>query len=66
MTNKLLIGAIIAGIFLQFVVISVPFLADAFGVQMLTLFDWVVVLVFSLIPFTVNEIVKAFMRLKDK
>ncbi|RBP64486.1 Ca2+-transporting ATPase [Alkalibaculum bacchi] len=66
MTNKLLIGAIIAGIFLQFIVISVPFLADAFGVQMLTLFDWGVVLVFSLIPFLVNEAVKGFMRLKDK
>lgn len=66
MTNKLLIGAIIAGIFLQFIVISVPFLADAFGVQMLTLFDWGVVLVFSLIPFLVNEAIKAFMRIKDK
>ncbi len=65
-SNKFLIGSIIVGVFLQFIVISVPFLADAFGVQMLTLFDWGVVLIFSLIPFVVNEIVKVSMRLKDK
>ncbi len=57
-SNKILVGAIIIGIFLQLVVISVPVLAGAFGVHNLTLTDWGIVLIFSLIPLLMNEIIK--------
>ena len=62
LSNKLLIGAIIVGIFLQLVVISVPFLANAFGVHNLSLQDWILVIGFSLIPLIVNEIIKLIRR----
>ncbi|MCL1631482.1 cation-translocating P-type ATPase [Sporolactobacillus sp. CPB3-1] len=58
-SNKYLIGAILLGLVLQFTVISVPFLASAFHVQMLTLRDWFIVLVFALIPLLVNEWIKS-------
>lgn len=57
-TNKYLIGSIAVGIFLQLVVIEVPFLATAFRVHPLSLHDWGIVFGFSLIPFAVNEIIK--------
>lgn len=62
--NKFLIGSIIIGILLQLVVISIPVLANAFGVHNLTLSDWCVVLGFALIPLIVNEIIKVFSKNK--
>lgn len=61
-SNKYLIGAIIVGFILQFGVISVPVLANAFKVHNLSLFDWGLVIIFALIPLAVNEIIKAFTR----
>jgi Ca2+-transporting ATPase len=57
-SNRILVLAIIVGILLQLVVISIPFLANAFGVQNLSLEDWGIVIGFSLIPLLVNEIMK--------
>ncbi len=65
-SNKILIMAIIIGILLQLVVISVPFLANAFGVHNLTLQDWAIVISFSLIPLIVNECIKLFKRISGK
>lgn len=65
-SNKFLIGAIIIGFLLQFSVISIPFLANAFKVHNLPLSDWVIVIVFALIPLIVNEIIKIFMRISEK
>ncbi|WP_218143230.1 calcium-translocating P-type ATPase, PMCA-type [Sporolactobacillus nakayamae] len=65
-SNKYLIGAILLGIVLQFAVISVPFLAAAFHVQMLSLQDWVIVILFALIPLLVNELIKLGMRVRNK
>lgn len=65
-TNKKLIGAIVLGLALQFIAISVPFLANAFQVQFLSLVDWGIVLGLSLIPLIVNEIVKIFLRMADR
>ncbi|MFT4146340.1 MAG: cation-translocating P-type ATPase [Mobilitalea sp.] len=59
-SNKYLIGAIIIGILLQLVVITVPFLSSAFGVHNLSLTEWGIVIGFSLIPLCVNEIIKLF------
>ncbi len=61
-SNKYLIGAIIIGILLQLVVITVPFIADAFGVHNLSVTEWGIVLVFALIPLIVNEIIKFFTK----
>lgn len=57
-TNRYLIGAIILGIVLQNVVITVPFLASVFKVFRLTLNDWMFVILLSIVPLVVNEIVK--------
>ncbi len=63
-SNMLLIGAIVVGIVLQLVVIYVPFLATAFGVQSISFADVVLVIAFCLIPLIVNEIIKLFSRKK--
>jgi Ca2+-transporting ATPase len=65
-SNKYLIGAIIVGFILQFGVISVPFLANAFKVQMLSAYDWGLVIIFALVPLAVNEIVKLFARIQER
>jgi Ca2+-transporting ATPase len=65
-TNKYLVGAIIVGFILQLGVISIPLFASAFKVQMLSGRDWILVILFALIPLAVNEIVKLFVRLKEK
>ena len=62
-SNQYLIGAIIIGIMLQLVVITIPFLANAFGVHNLSLSEWGIVLIFALIPLIVNEIIKLISNL---
>ena len=63
-TNKYLIGSIIFGILIQFSVITIPFLAGVFKVYSLTLNDWVLVILISLVPLVINEILKIFLRIK--
>jgi len=62
-SNKLLVGAVIAGLVLQFASISIPFLASAFKVHNLSLTDWGVVIGLALIPLIINEVIKGFMRM---
>jgi len=64
--NKWLIGSIVLGIGLQFIIITVPVLASTFKVYALTLSDWGIVFLLSLVPFIINEIIKVFFRMKDK
>lgn len=64
-SNRFLILAIIIGFMLQLMVISVPFLASAFKVQMLSAADWGLVLLFSLVPLILKELSKLFMRDAD-
>ncbi|ATD54762.1 calcium-translocating P-type ATPase, PMCA-type [Clostridium chauvoei] len=64
--NKSLIGSLAFGIALQFLVISIPFIASIFKVYALTLKDWTIVIGISLIPFIINEIIKVFFRSSDK
>ena len=63
-TNKYLIASILFGIFLQEVVITVPFLRDVFKVFNLNGRDWLFVGLLSIVPLVVNEIVKIFLRMK--
>ena len=65
-TNKPLLFAIVAGLFLQLVVISVPFLAKAFKVQPLSALDWGIVFGFALIPLIVNELIKVWLRQQEQ
>lgn len=65
-SNIYLVGAIIVGFILQLGVISIPFFATAFKVQMLSARDWLLVFGFALIPLIINEIIKLFMRNKEK
>lgn len=64
--NKWLIGSILLGILLQLTIITIPFTATIFKVYSLTLKDWGIVILISLIPFVINEIIKIFFRMKDK
>jgi P-type Ca2+ transporter type 2C len=57
-SNMYLIGAIIVGFILQLAVISVPFLAYAFNVHNLSLRDWGLVILFSLVPLIFKEMIK--------
>ena len=61
-SNLYLIGAMIAGFALQLMVISVPLLAKAFQVQMLSLKDWFLVMALSVIPLLFSEFFKLFRR----
>lgn len=61
-TNKYLIYSILLGIFLQVIVITIPALASVFKIYPLTLSDWAFVLVLSIMPLVINEIVKAIRR----
>lgn len=61
-SNKWLIGAIIAGLLLQLAAITIPFLASAFKVQALRMADWMWVMLLSLIPLAINELIKWLRR----
>ncbi|MDS1002133.1 calcium-translocating P-type ATPase, PMCA-type [Clostridium sporogenes] len=65
-TNKYLFASVLFGIFLQNMVITIPFLASTFKVFKLTMQDWVFVCILSIIPLVLNELVKLFKRFKDK
>ncbi len=65
-TNKFLIASVLFGIFLQDVVITIPFLRDVFKVFDLNAQDWLFVGALSIVPLVVNEIVKIFIRMKNK
>ena len=64
-TNKYLIFSIIIGVFLQDIIITVPFLRTVFDVFDLTMNDWMIVSLFAISPLVLNEIAKIFKRKKD-
>lgn len=59
-TNKYLIGAIVIGLLLQVVVISIPFLASAFQLHALSARDWGIAIALALVPLIINECLKVF------
>jgi Ca2+-transporting ATPase len=63
-TNKYLVFAIIVGILLQNIIITIPALSSLFKVYRLTARDWIFVTLISLLPLVLNEIFKIFR--KDK
>ncbi|AGK98037.1 calcium-transporting P-type ATPase, PMR1-type [Clostridium pasteurianum] len=61
-SNKYLVGSVIIGILLQYIVITVPFLSNLFNLFNLTLFDWTFVIAISILTLIINEIAKIFIR----
>lgn len=61
-SNKLLIAAIVIGIFIQALLVYVPFFHDVFGIYVISAKDWVFVIGVSLIPIVINEIYKGIRR----
>lgn len=61
-SNKYLVYSILLGIFLQVIIISISFIANIFKVTPLLLYDWILVILVSLIPFAINEILKLFRK----
>lgn len=61
-TNKYLVFSLLIGILMQICIISIPPIANIFGVHALTLQDWGFVIVLSIMPLVVNEIIKVFKR----
>jgi len=61
-SNKYVSGAIVLGILLQLLVISIPVMQRAFHLQMLDLRGWLTAIALGLIPLVLNEIVKIFIR----
>ncbi len=62
LTNKFLLFSIVFGFVLQVGVVSVPFLASAFKVQPLSLYDWSIVIGLSLVPLVLAELSKVFSK----
>jgi Ca2+-transporting ATPase len=66
LSNKYLIGTIILGLCLQFTIIRMPGMRNAFKLQMLDFGGWITVILLGLIPLLFNEIGKIFLRFKEK
>ena len=62
--NKFLIVSIIVGILLQVGLININAIATIFKVTAIKLVDWDIVIVLSLIPVTINEIIKVGTRIR--
>lgn len=57
-SNKYLIGAIAFGIIAQLLVIEIPFMQRAFGLQMLDAKGWIMAIFLGLFPLILNEVLK--------
>ncbi|VWL85282.1 cation-translocating P-type ATPase [Oceanivirga miroungae] len=62
--NKFLNYSLIIGLVLQFSLLYIPVLSDAFKVTKLSIFDLDIVILFALIPVIVNELIKKFIKFK--
>lgn len=65
-SNKYLIGAIVLGLLLQHLIISIPFMQEAFSLRMLDLEGWVTVVILGLVPLLINELVKVYLRSRKR
>ena len=61
-SNKSMNQAFVVGLALQLGVLLLPFLQDTFNVTNLTMIEWAVVVVLSLVPLVVSEAMKIFRR----
>ncbi len=61
-TNKYLAFSLLIGVILQTAIISIPPVAKVFGVHALNGKDWIFVLLLSIVPLAVNEVIKLFKK----
>jgi Ca2+-transporting ATPase len=64
--NKVLIGSLLIGVILQIIIIQVPFFNQVFKVMPLSITDWDIVLILSIIPLIVHEVIKMVSALAQK
>ncbi|TQS71024.1 cation-translocating P-type ATPase [Ornithinibacillus gellani] len=62
-SNRYLIGAVVAGLLIQFTIVQVPLFSGLFDIHALVWQDWLFVLGLSIIPIIINELVKAGKRI---
>ena len=60
--NKYLTISVIIGLVLQILLINTTGIAKIFNVQSLNISDWDIVIIFALIPFVINELIKTFVK----
>lgn len=65
-SNMYLVGAVILGFILQLGVITIPAFANAFKVHNLSAYDWGLVMLFSIVPFIINEVSKLFIKESER
>lgn len=65
-SNWYLVGAVVLGLALQLLVIAVPFMQEAFKLQMLDSRGWIMVLILGLVPLILSELYKLILRLSEK
>jgi len=65
-SNKVLVGSIVLGLFLQVIVLEIPTMREAFGLQMLDLGGWLMAILLGLIPLIINEFYKIYVRFRMK
>lgn len=63
-SNQYLLGAILLGFGLQFIVLYVPLMSNAFKLQSVGISDWLLILGLGVLPLAGNEIIKIFTRRK--
>jgi Ca2+-transporting ATPase len=61
-SNKYLVGAILAGLALQLVVVGIPVIRTAFHLQMPDAKAWGIIFALGLTPLVLNELIKVFIR----
>jgi Ca2+-transporting ATPase len=66
LTNPYLILAIMLSVFLHMMILYVPFLATIFGVAPLSLYEWGLVMAFSMPVILVDEVLKFVGRIKNE
>lgn len=65
-SNKYLIGAVILGLGLQVLVLYIPFMREAFKLQLIEFKDWILIIGLGFIPLFGNEIIKLIGRISKK
>lgn len=65
-TNKYLVGAIVAGLALQLIVVGIPPIQRAFHLQMPDMRAWGIIFALGITPLVLNEFFKLFIRVSKK
>ena len=64
--NKYLVGALLLGIFVQTIVVIIPPIAEIFELTNLTMVQWLITVVISVLPIPIIELQKKFDAKQDK